>query len=124
MPAEVTAFIDDMADAYRWADLVVCRAGASTVAELAAAGCAALLVPFPYAVDDHQTRNGQYLVDAGAALMVPEHQLDADRLAEMLGTLFAQPAKLVEMARAARRAAWPDADRTIADVCIKEAVPC
>ncbi len=122
--AEVTAFIDDMAAAYSWADLVVCRAGASTVAELAAAGCAALLVPFPYAVDDHQTCNGQYLVDAGAALMVPEPQLDADRLAEMLGALFAQPTRLVEMARAARRAAWPGANRAIADVCIAEAVPC
>jgi UDP-N-acetylglucosamine--N-acetylmuramyl-(pentapeptide) pyrophosphoryl-undecaprenol N-acetylglucosamine transferase len=119
--AEITAFIDDMPEAYGWADLVVCRAGASTVAELAAAGCAALLVPFPYAVDDHQTRNGQYLVDAGAALLVQERELDAQRLADMLGALFAQSQRLVDMARAARRAAWPQADRAIADACLAEA---
>jgi UDP-N-acetylglucosamine--N-acetylmuramyl-(pentapeptide) pyrophosphoryl-undecaprenol N-acetylglucosamine transferase len=119
--ADVTAFIDDMPSAYGWADLVVCRAGASTIAELAAAGCAALLVPFPYAVDDHQTRNGQYLVDAGAALMVAESALSPAALAEAMTGLFAQPQQLVAMGQAARRAAWLQADRTIADACLEVA---
>jgi len=115
---EISAFIDDMPAAYAWADLVICRAGASTVAELAAAGCAALLVPFPAAVDDHQTRNGQYLVDAGAALMVPEDFLTPSVLAEMLEGLLARRAELVKMGQAARRAAWRNAAETIADVCL------
>jgi len=118
---EVSAFIEDMPAAYAWADLVICRAGASTIAELAAAGCAALLVPFPHAVDDHQTRNGQYLVDAGAALMVPEHLLSPELLAEMLGGLLARREQLIAMGRAARKAAWPDAVNAIADVCLEAA---
>ncbi|GAC1619612.1 MAG: undecaprenyldiphospho-muramoylpentapeptide beta-N-acetylglucosaminyltransferase [Nevskia sp.] len=116
---EVLRFIDDMPSTYAWADLVVCRSGASTIAELAAAGCASLLVPFPAAVDDHQTRNGQYLVDAGAALMVPEAILDAATLAEMLTGLFAKREQLVMMATAARSAAWPAADERIADLCVQ-----
>jgi UDP-N-acetylglucosamine--N-acetylmuramyl-(pentapeptide) pyrophosphoryl-undecaprenol N-acetylglucosamine transferase len=116
--AEVTAFIDDMPAAYGWADLVLCRAGASTIAELAAAGCAAILVPFPHAVDDHQTRNGQYLVDAGAALMIPEHLLDAKVLADLLSGLLAKREQLVKMASAARTVAWSAADEHIADVCV------
>jgi UDP-N-acetylglucosamine--N-acetylmuramyl-(pentapeptide) pyrophosphoryl-undecaprenol N-acetylglucosamine transferase len=119
--ADVTSFIDDMPAAYGWADLVVCRAGASTVAELAAAGCAALLVPFPAAVDDHQTRNGEYLVHAGAALLVQERDLDAQRLAILLRQLLGDPARLTTMARAARSAAWPRAVETIADCCLEAA---
>jgi UDP-N-acetylglucosamine--N-acetylmuramyl-(pentapeptide) pyrophosphoryl-undecaprenol N-acetylglucosamine transferase len=118
---EVSAFIDDMPAAYAWADLVICRAGASTIAELAAAGCAALLVPFPYAVDDHQTRNGQYLVDAGAALMVPEDFLTPQLLADMLVGLLGKREQLVAMAQAARKAAWPDAVNVIADACLQVA---
>lgn len=118
---EVTAFIDDMPAAYAWADLVICRAGASTVAELAAAGCAALLVPYPHAVDDHQTSNGQYLVDAGAALMVPEDLLTPQLLAEMLGGLLARREQLAVMGRAARKAAWPEAVNVIADACLQAA---
>jgi UDP-N-acetylglucosamine--N-acetylmuramyl-(pentapeptide) pyrophosphoryl-undecaprenol N-acetylglucosamine transferase len=118
---EVSAFIEDMPAAYAWADLVICRAGASTVAELAAAGCAALLVPYPHAVDDHQTRNGQYLVDAGAALMVPEHMLSPELLAQMLGGLLQRREQLATMGQAARKAAWPDAVNTIANVCLEAA---
>ena len=116
---EVTAFIDDMVAAYGWADLVICRAGASTVAELAAAGCAALLVPYPHAVDDHQTHNGQYLVDAGAALMVPEELLSPDLLAQMLSGMLERREQLVTMAQAARKAAWPNAVNVIADACLQ-----
>lgn len=118
---EVTAFIDDMPAAFAWADLVICRAGASTVAELAAAGCAALLVPYPHAVDDHQTRNGQYLVDAGAALMVPEDILTPPLLAEMLGGLLERREQLAAMGQAARKAAWPHAVEAIADACLEAA---
>jgi UDP-N-acetylglucosamine--N-acetylmuramyl-(pentapeptide) pyrophosphoryl-undecaprenol N-acetylglucosamine transferase len=117
--AEVTAFIDDMPAAYGWADLVLCRAGASTIAELAAAGSAAILVPFPHAVDDHQTRNGQYLVDAGAALMIPEALLDAKLLADLLAGLLGKREQLVKMASAARTVAWSAADEHIADVCVE-----
>jgi UDP-N-acetylglucosamine--N-acetylmuramyl-(pentapeptide) pyrophosphoryl-undecaprenol N-acetylglucosamine transferase len=120
---DVREFIDDMASAYAWADLVICRAGASTVAELAAAGCAALLVPYPHAVDDHQTRNGQYLVDAGAALMVPEALLTGELLAEMLGGLLLRRQQLVSMGAAARAAAWPEAAADIARNCLECACP-
>ncbi len=102
--AEVSSFIDDMAAAYAWADLVVCRAGASTIAELAAAGCASLLVPFPAAVDDHQTRNGEYLVRAGAAVLIQECDLSAARLAQALDGLLEGREKLLTMAEAARSA--------------------
>jgi UDP-N-acetylglucosamine--N-acetylmuramyl-(pentapeptide) pyrophosphoryl-undecaprenol N-acetylglucosamine transferase len=118
---EVSAFIDDMPAAFAWADLVICRAGASTVAELAAAGCAALLVPYPHAVDDHQTRNGQYLVEAGAALLVPEDILTPQLLAEMLSGLLAKREQLAAMGQAARKAAWPRAVSAIADACIEVA---
>lgn len=117
--AEVLAFIDDMPAAYDWADLVVCRSGASTVAELAAAGCAALLVPFPAAVDDHQTRNGEYLVKAGAAMLIAEAALTPQRLADTLADLLSRRAQLAMMATAARTAAWIAADERIADLCLE-----
>jgi UDP-N-acetylglucosamine--N-acetylmuramyl-(pentapeptide) pyrophosphoryl-undecaprenol N-acetylglucosamine transferase len=112
--ARIDAFIDDMPSAYAWADLVVCRSGASTIAELCAAGCASLLVPFPYAVDDHQTHNGRYLADAGAAVLVQERELDAERLARLLRELLADRAALLRMAQAARAKAWPQATSEIA----------
>ena len=118
--AEVMAFIDNMADAYAWADLVVCRAGASTIAELAAAGCAALLVPFPAAVDDHQTRNGDYLVRAGAARLIQEQELSAARLAETLADLLSDRSRLLAMAQAARKAGWPDATQSIVRCLLRE----
>lgn len=83
-PAQVVPFISDMADAYGWADVVICRAGALTVAELAAAGVAAILVPYPHAVDNHQSANAQFLVDAGAAYMVQQRDLDAGKLAQLI----------------------------------------
>jgi hypothetical protein len=92
--AEVCEFIDDMAEAYGWADLAICRAGALTVSELAAAGLPAVLVPFPGAVDDHQTLNGGYLVAAGAAVLVPERQLAPERLARVLTGLLGDRERL------------------------------
>ncbi|WP_137937737.1 undecaprenyldiphospho-muramoylpentapeptide beta-N-acetylglucosaminyltransferase [Chitinivorax sp. B] len=109
-------FIDDMAAAYAEADLVICRAGALTVAELAAAGVASILVPFPHAVDDHQTGNARYLADNGAAVLMPQNELDAQRLAALMKTLNRD--KLGAMAEAARRLAKPDATEEVAAVCL------
>ncbi len=119
--ARAEPFIDDMAAAYAWADLAVCRAGALTIAELAAAGLGAILVPFPYAVDDHQTRNAEALMAAGAAECVPEHDLDPARLADRLGDLLGDRARLLAMATAARTQARPDAAAAIARVCLEVA---
>jgi UDP-N-acetylglucosamine--N-acetylmuramyl-(pentapeptide) pyrophosphoryl-undecaprenol N-acetylglucosamine transferase len=116
--AEVVPFITDMAEAYGWADLVVCRAGALTVAELAAAGVGAILVPFPYAVDDHQTHNAAYLVEGGAARLVQERELTPAALAAMLEALVDR-ARLLEMATAARRLARPDAAQRVAELCLE-----
>jgi len=113
--AEVTPFIKDMAEAYGWADLVVCRAGALTIAELAAAGVGSILVPYPHAVDDHQTGNARYLTEAGAAVLIPQPELDARRLAAELQGL--DRARALEMAEAARRRALPDATDSVARVC-------
>ncbi|HFE47888.1 MAG TPA: undecaprenyldiphospho-muramoylpentapeptide beta-N-acetylglucosaminyltransferase [Chromatiaceae bacterium] len=116
--AEVHEFIDDMAAAYGWADLVICRAGALTVAELAAAGVAALLVPYPHAVDDHQTANARYLGDAGAALLLPQAGMTAESLAGRLGEMLADGRDgLLRMALAARALAKPDAAAAVADAC-------
>ncbi|MCC2655636.1 MAG: murG [Panacagrimonas sp.] len=119
--ARIDQFIHDMPAAYADADLVVCRAGASTIAELSAAGCAALLVPFPFAVDDHQTRNGEHLVRVGAARLVQESDLTPERLASELQDLLSDRARLIAMAQAARAAAWTHATGAIADACLAAA---
>lgn len=129
--ARVEPFIDDMAAAYVWADLVVCRAGALTLAELCAAGVGAVLVPFPGAVDDHQTRNAQVLVEAGAACLifesnvpegnVPEGEVFVARLSDALKALAADPARRLAMAEAARTLARPQAASVIADRCLEAA---
>ncbi|MBW3140374.1 undecaprenyldiphospho-muramoylpentapeptide beta-N-acetylglucosaminyltransferase [Ferrimonas balearica] len=115
--AQVTEFIDDMAAAYAWADLVICRAGALTVAELAATGRPSLLVPFPHAVDDHQTKNAEALVAAGAARLLPQASLTPERLADEMLTLVQQPDTLVQMAEAARNSAILDATDKVAGIC-------
>ncbi len=117
--AEVTAFIGDMAQAYGWADLVVCRAGALTVSELAAAGLGAILVPYPHAVDDHQVSNARYLVQAGAARLLIQRDLDPAGLATILNTLLADRARLLTMAEAARTRATPAAVDQIAAACLE-----
>jgi UDP-N-acetylglucosamine--N-acetylmuramyl-(pentapeptide) pyrophosphoryl-undecaprenol N-acetylglucosamine transferase len=117
--AEVTAFISDMAQAYAWADLVVCRAGALTVSELAAAGLGAILVPYPHAVDDHQVRNARYLTEAGAALLIIQRDLDPAGLAMTLETLLTDRARLLTMAEAARTRATPAAVDQIAAACLE-----
>ncbi|WP_374352865.1 undecaprenyldiphospho-muramoylpentapeptide beta-N-acetylglucosaminyltransferase [Chitinimonas sp.] len=112
--ADCVPFIDDMTRAYRDADLLICRAGALTLAELAAAGVGAILVPFPFAVDDHQTGNAAYLADAGAAILIQQRALTAQWLADRLRELDRN--RLLAMAEAARSRALPDATRSVADI--------
>ncbi|THF61896.1 undecaprenyldiphospho-muramoylpentapeptide beta-N-acetylglucosaminyltransferase [Pseudothauera nasutitermitis] len=112
---ELLPFIDDMAARYAEADLVICRAGALTVAELAAVGAASLLVPFPYAVDDHQTSNARFLAERDAAFLLPQGELDADRLAGILAGL--ERARLLDMASRARALAKPVAALDVAAEC-------
>jgi len=114
---ELVAFIDDMARRYAEADLVVCRAGAVTVAELCAGGMASVLVPFPHAVDDHQTANARFLADKGAAVLLPQSQLTPEKLASLLGSL--DRPHLLDMAKKARALGKPDAARLVARRCME-----
>ncbi|UVE18605.1 undecaprenyldiphospho-muramoylpentapeptide beta-N-acetylglucosaminyltransferase [Pseudomonas sp. LS44] len=119
--AHVVPFIQDMAGAYAWADLVVCRAGALTVSELAAAGLPSFLVPLPHAIDDHQTRNAKYLAEEGAAVLLPQATTDAEDLAAYLTEVLMQPERLNSMGRTARRLSKPDATNAVVDICLEVA---
>ena len=114
---ELVAFIDDMARRYAEADLVICRAGAVTIAELSAGGMASILVPFPFAVDDHQTANARFLAERGAAILLPQRELGAERLAQLIGGL--DRPTLLQMARKARALGKPDAARLVAQRCME-----
>ncbi len=113
--ADAVPFIDDMAAAYAEADLLICRAGALTIAEISAAGVASVLVPFPHAVDDHQTGNARYLSDGGAAILIQQTELTPERLAQLLQG--ATRGQLLSMAEKARSLALPHATRRVASVC-------
>ena len=117
--ATIEPFIDDMAAAYGWADFIICRAGALTVSELAAAGVGALLIPFPAAIDDHQTANGRWLVAGGAAQLIQQRDLSAETLAELLAGIAAEPGRLAAMADRGRQLAITDAARRVADTCLE-----
>lgn len=117
--ARIEAFIEDMARAYGWADLVICRAGAMTVFELAAAGVGSILVPYPHAVDDHQTANAEYLVTAGAAIVRQQHELSSEWLCDTITEMTQQRDTLIKMAVAARKMARPNAANEVADRCIQ-----
>ncbi len=119
--AKVDAFVDDMAAAYAWADIVICRAGALTVSELAAAGVAALLIPLPTAIDDHQTYNAKILVNAGAGIAVAQQDLTAEKLATLLIDQLHERANLKRMATNARSLALPQAAETVAAICVEVA---
>lgn len=119
--AQVAPFIQNMAQAYSWADLVVCRAGALTISELAAAGLPSLLIPLPHAIDDHQSRNADYLAREGAAFVMPQATTGVAEMAARLKEVLMQPEQLNTMARTARRLAMPDATRTVVDVCVEVA---
>jgi len=115
--AELIPFIDDMAARYAVADLIICRAGASTVTEIAAIGIASVLVPYPHAVDDHQTHNARYLAERGAAVLIPQNEFTPEKLARLLGEFSRE--KLLAMAQAARAAGKPDATRAVAEACME-----
>ncbi|MFC4729338.1 undecaprenyldiphospho-muramoylpentapeptide beta-N-acetylglucosaminyltransferase [Coralloluteibacterium thermophilus] len=122
-PVQVEPFIADMAEAYAWADLVVCRAGALTLAELCAAGVGSVLVPFPAATDDHQTRNAEFLVDRGAARLLPQGAAFEARLAAVLEEVLGDRTTLRRMASAARALARPDAAGDVVACILQEARP-
>ena len=117
--AELVSFITDMAQRYAESDLIICRAGASTIAELAAVGIASVLVPYPCAVDDHQTHNARFLADRGAAVLVPQHELTPQKLADLLRGFTRET--LLAMAQKARSVAKPDATRVVAEHCMAAA---
>ncbi|MCW8854094.1 MAG: UDP-N-acetylglucosamine--N-acetylmuramyl-(pentapeptide) pyrophosphoryl-undecaprenol N-acetylglucosamine transferase, partial [Gammaproteobacteria bacterium] len=116
--ADVTAYIDDMAEAYAWADIVLCRAGAMSVSELAAAGVASILVPYPHAVDDHQTANAKYLSDRNAAILLQQNELTPDALLKILNGLTREAT--LEMANKARQSGMPESTRLVAEQCLLE----
>ena len=119
--ARVDAFVQDMAGAYAWADLVICRAGALTIAELTAAGLGAILVPFPYAVDDHQARNAENFASRGAGIVIPEHEFTPQRLVDELVALLERPDRIPDMGASAVNLAMPGALTDIADACLEYA---
>jgi len=119
--ADVRTFIDDMGAAYGRADLVLCRAGATTVAELTALGKPAILVPYPFAADDHQTANGAVLAERGAAILVPDGELTGERLGRVVSELAADRERLAAMASSVRELAVPDAAERVAQVCFEVA---
>jgi UDP-N-acetylglucosamine--N-acetylmuramyl-(pentapeptide) pyrophosphoryl-undecaprenol N-acetylglucosamine transferase len=121
--AEVIPFIDDMAAAYEWADLAVCRAGAMTVTELQAAGLGAIFVPLAIATDDHQTKNAEVMVNCGAARIIAERDLTPERLGAAIGELVADRSRLYRMAEAARNLRVVDAAAQLADLCMAAGAP-
>jgi UDP-N-acetylglucosamine--N-acetylmuramyl-(pentapeptide) pyrophosphoryl-undecaprenol N-acetylglucosamine transferase len=121
--ADVTPFIDDMAAAYAWADVAVCRAGAMTIAELQAAGLGALLVPLPVATDDHQTKNAETMVHIGAGRVLQERDLTAESLCACIADLTADRGRMLRMASAARSARVTDAAVQVANLCLAAGAP-
>ena len=115
--ADIRAFLEDMANQYAMADVVICRAGALTIAELAAAGVASVLIPFPFAVDDHQTYNAKFLSEQSAAVLLPQKELCAEKLAQLLRDFSRE--KLSVMAQVARKLAKPEATQAVAKVCME-----
>ena len=118
---KVTEFIDDMASAYQWADVVICRAGALTVSELAMAAKPAIFVPLPHAVDDHQTKNAMYLVNCGAAKLIAQKEFNGTTLGQMLNSLFISDKVVQQMSKAAHNAAHADATKQVAQSCVEVA---
>lgn len=116
--AEIEPFLEDMASAYSWADFVIARAGALTVAELAAVGIGAVLVPYPYAIDDHQTKNALRFCANGAGIVIPEVELTPERLRAEIERFTDEPRRRLDMAEAARSQFKPDAARHLADACV------
>lgn len=119
--ARVDSFIENIADAYAWADVAVCRAGAMTVSELSASALPAILIPYPHAVDDHQTKNALFLSEAEAAILLPQNELNPDRLAYQLNSLFESKGRIKTMSSHALNLAKPTATQFVAEICLREA---
>ncbi len=113
----VTEFIDDMREAYQWADLIICRSGALTVSEIAAVGIAAVFIPYPFAVDDHQTRNAEWLVDNNAAIIVPQSEIETATTKQKILSLVQNPIEINTLARNAKKIAYLDASQKIVEAC-------
>ncbi len=118
LEASAVEFIDDIASAYQWADMVICRAGAMTVSEIAAAGLPSILIPLPHAIDDHQTANARYLSDAGAGVLLPQSGLNAETLLTAINGI---KQTIESMSHAAMKKAKLDATEVVANICIEEA---
>jgi len=118
---KVMPYIEDMAGAYAWADIVLCRSGALTISELCVVGVASMLVPYPYATDDHQTANAKYLCESGGALLIPQQDLTVSRIVELLCLFDKDRSRLLEMATCARSRALPHATEDIAAICMEAA---
>jgi UDP-N-acetylglucosamine--N-acetylmuramyl-(pentapeptide) pyrophosphoryl-undecaprenol N-acetylglucosamine transferase len=116
---KIVAYIDTMSEAYLWADIILCRAGALTISEISIMGLASILVPYPYAVDDHQTSNARYLSDAGAAILIPQEQLKRSSIVEILSRFYRERESLKTMAMAALNKSMPDATRLIGNLCME-----
>ncbi len=117
--AQLVAFIDDIAAAYQWADMVICRSGAMTVSEVAVAGIPAILIPLPHAIDDHQTANAKYLSECGAAILLAQNELTDETLLFAINKL---KKSLKKMSKAAKKQAKPEATRLVAEICEQEAI--
>ncbi len=121
LTADVRPFIDNVAESYRWADVVICRAGALTIAELAATGVGSILIPFPYAVDDHQTANAKYLTESDAGILLQESQLSTSKLKQLIERFCHSRQYCIDMAKNARALAKPDATANVARLCMEVA---
>jgi UDP-N-acetylglucosamine--N-acetylmuramyl-(pentapeptide) pyrophosphoryl-undecaprenol N-acetylglucosamine transferase len=115
----VVSYIEDMAQAYSWADLVICRSGALTVSEISVMGLASIFIPYPYAVDDHQTMNAKYLADSGGGVLLPENELNDQKLLELITDFHNKRESIVEMSSIARNKAMPNATETIGNLCME-----
>ncbi|MAJ91521.1 MAG: undecaprenyldiphospho-muramoylpentapeptide beta-N-acetylglucosaminyltransferase [Legionellales bacterium] len=116
---DLTPYIDDMVHAYTWADLVICRAGASTISEITACGIASILIPYPFAVDNHQMSNAKYLSDQGAAILIEEEKCNIDKLKNILLDFINTPDLLLGMAKKAKNLSKPEATNNVAKLCIE-----
>ena len=119
LKASVMAFVDNMAEAYTWADLAICRSGAMTVSELAATGLPAILVPYPHAIDDHQTQNARFLTDADAAILMPQTELTSESLAALITEILETPHRLSSMSSHAYSISQPAAAEKVAEICLQ-----
>ena len=120
--ADIRSFIDDMKQAYQWADIVICRAGAMTVSELAVMGLPSIIVPLPHSIDDHQTKNAEYLVEGDASVLIPQSMLTPEALSDTLRKLLTTPALLAKWGDKARLLAKPEATELVANSCLEVAL--